>query len=131
LLSRELLQQYFWIVILNFLHGPIGGLVTAAAPLRFGAVLFILLITGWLLGSPLAAGLRLVGEWDPATVTWCWGANLSGWAVGGALATLMVYYVGVAKLWPMGLASFAIGAVLLAVSARDEPPHRWYVRQLR
>jgi hypothetical protein len=94
-------------------------------------VMFLLVGSGALLGAPLAIGLRLVAAWDPAPVAWCWGAHLGGWAIGGGVAALLVYYVGVGKLWPLGLVAFAGGAVLLALGARDDIPARWFVRRVR
>jgi hypothetical protein len=103
----------------------------SSATLRLTAVLFLTVATGWLLGAPLAIGLRVVGAWDPAPIAWCWGAHLGGWALGGGAAALLVYYVGIAKLWPLGLVAFALGAVLLALGVRRQAPQRWFVRRIR
>ncbi len=130
-LTAMLGAALLWLVVMSFLFGPIAGLDDASTAVQLTVSMVVLVISGWLLGGPLALGLRLVGAWDPAPVAWCWGAHLGGWALGGGLAALLVYYVGIAKLWPLGLVAFASGAVLLSLGARAGTPARWFVRRVR
>jgi hypothetical protein len=120
-----------WIALMHFGRGSAAWLTMAPLSLKLAVMAALLLLSGGLLGVPFAAGVRMVGDWDRAPVSWCWGAHAAGWAVGSALAALLVHYVGVAKLWPLGLACFAVGAVLLALGAKSEAPPRWFVRRLR
>jgi hypothetical protein len=105
----------------------------AARPLMLRLVLAgtLMVISGFLLGFPLSAALRYVGQWDRVPVSWAWGQHKLGWGFGLAVAALLVHYVGVARLWPLGVATFAVGAVLLTLGARKVPSSRWYLRRLR
>jgi hypothetical protein len=111
-----------WLVALWAGGGGIQRLADASTAVQLTACMFLLVVTGWQLGWPLAAGLRTVGAWDRAPATWCWGAHLGGWAVGGGLCATLVWYLGVDKLLGVGVAAYAIGAVALAVALRSEPP---------
>lgn len=74
-------------------------------------------ITGGLLGFPFALGLRLLAAGDRAWVSWAWGTHLAGWGAGGAMALVLVQYLGVRNLWLVGLADFMLGGVLMMVAA--------------
>ena len=121
-----------WLVLAQ-LHAWTSGcsVIDAAPALQLTAAMVILVITGWLLGLPLAAGLRLVGAWDPAPVSWCYGAHLGGWAVGGGVSALLVYYVGVAKLWPIGSSPSPSAPFCWRWVRAKEAPNRWFVRRVR
>jgi hypothetical protein len=97
----------------------IAGLGSASLGVRLAAVLVLLVAAGWALGFPLAAGLRLAGR--DAIASWGWGAHLAGWALGGALAALLVPYVGVQRLWPIGLGAFAVAALAFTSRRRRSP----------
>ena len=122
LITVALIGAVLWMAMLHLASGTIAGLAGTHPTLRLGIVMLLLLLTGGWLGVPLAAGLRLVGAWDPAPVSWCWGTHLLGWAAGGAIAALLVYYVGVSKLFVLGFVAFAAGATLLSWAARKPPP---------
>jgi hypothetical protein len=117
-----------WLLMLHVVSGRLEGLATRPEAVRFGLSGVLLVISGFLLGFPVAAGLRFVGEWERASVSPSWGMHHAGWALGGAAAALLVHYVGVARLWPLGVAVFAVGAVLMTIGARKAPPLRLPLR---
>ncbi|MEQ9323054.1 MAG: hypothetical protein RIF41_28060, partial [Polyangiaceae bacterium] len=117
-----------WLALLAGTHGTILGWVDAGLAFRLTVSMFVLVVTGWQLGWPLAAGLKSVAAWDRASVTWAWGAHLGGWALGGALAASLVRYTGVADLAWVGLGAFALGSIAMVRGQRREPPGGWVIR---
>lgn len=120
-----------WLLLLHVVAGQLAGLAQRPLMLRLLLAGTLLVISGFLLGFPAAAGLRYLGQWDRVPVSWAWGQHQLGWGLGLALAAVLVHYVGVARLWPLGVATFAVGAVLLTMGARRAPSSRWYLRRLR
>lgn len=119
-----------WLLLLHIVAGQLPGLAQRPLMLRLVLSGTLLVISGFLLGFPGTAALRYLGEWDRVPVSWAWGQQQLGWGLGLALAAVLVHYVGVARLWPLGVATFAVGAVLLTMGARRAPASRWYLRRL-
>jgi hypothetical protein len=91
----------------------VAGLGGASFATRLALAFVLLVGAGWVLGFPLAAGVRILGPADSPAVARAWGLHLAGWALGGALAALLVPYLGVSRLWPIGLGAFAVAAVCM------------------
>jgi len=120
-----------WLLLLHTVSAQLPGLARRPLMLRLVLSGTLLTISGFLLGFPSAAAFRYIGQWDRVPVSWAWGHHQLGWGAGLALAAVLVRYVGVARLWPLGVATFAVGAVLLTIGARKAPSARWYLRRLR
>lgn len=107
-----------WLILIGGSHATVQGMGIAGEAPRLTLTMFLLFITGAVLGWPLAAGLRLVAAVDRAPVTWCWGAHFGGWALGGALAALLVPYLGVTGLYIVAFGSFGLGALGMMLGSR-------------
>ena len=111
-------------------HVALPALVASALTSSAGGALALLavgaagLLMGWLLGAPLAAAMRLSGRQNPVAVASIWGLHLAGWALGGALAALSVYYLGSAKLLTLAAAALGVGGLLLAASGPPSAPKK-------
>ncbi|MEM1033324.1 MAG: hypothetical protein AAGN82_23515 [Myxococcota bacterium] len=120
-----------WLLALHVTRAPLDAVMQAQGPaVRVGGAATLLIVSGVALGFPMAASLRYLGQWDRVPVGWAWGHHRLGQGFGFALAALLVHYVGVTRLWPLGVATFAVGSVLLTLGAQRVPSSRWYLRRL-
>lgn len=117
-----------WLALLAGTHTTVLGWVDTGLAFRLTASMFVLVVTGWQLGWPLAAGLKTMAVWERAGVTWAWGAHLGGWALGGAMAATLVPLTGVAALGWVAVAAFVLGSVAMSLGQRRDPAGGWVVR---
>ncbi len=120
-----------WLLVLALAARPLVASVTGSTVGAWLVVLVVMMISGWLLGAPLAMGLVLLRAHGPAQATWCWGAHHAGWAFGAALAALLVYLIGLSPLMPIAVVSYALGAALLVIAhgAHGEAAHEKTTRE--
>lgn len=117
-----------WLALLAGSHGTLLGWVETGLTFRLTASMFVLVVTGWQLGWPLAAGLKTVAVWDRAAMPWAWGAHMGGWALGGALSATLAPFTGIAGLGWLGVVAFALGAIAMVLGQRKDPAGGWVVR---
>ncbi|MBW2455033.1 MAG: hypothetical protein JRI68_11010 [Deltaproteobacteria bacterium] len=111
-----------WLLVLAAAAEPLLRATSSSTVLALLVVLVVTLITGALLGAPLALGLVVVRAHGPAQSTWCWGAHHAGWAFGAALAASLVHAVGLRPLLPIAVAAYALGAALFVLGSRGGAP---------
>ncbi len=113
------LLSVVWLLVMYAVTNTLGASGGLGAFEKVLLAMMILLMTGGLLGLPLALGLKLMGHYPSPPVVWSWSMHVTGWGLGGSVAALAVHYAGVRNLWLMGLGSFALGAVALVVASRE------------
>ncbi len=92
---------------------PLGG--------RAAAVAVTLVPLAFVLGTPFVSVIRLVGPAAPAAVGWAWALN--GWmsVIGGLATVLIARAYGHAAATGVGLAAYAIAALLAVRVVRNGP----------
>jgi hypothetical protein len=110
---------YSWI-----LPALLASWVAWARPLRILVTIGFLLPLGLLLGMPLPAGFRLIGERRPAVLAWAWGVNGAMSVLGATLAIYVAMSYGFARVALYGAIIYAAAGVigLWISSSQDRRP---------
>jgi hypothetical protein len=87
-------------------------------PAALGVALLLVAVTGWLFGAAFGLVMQTATSREPGAVGGCWAAHHAGWALGGALAALLVHYWGVSRLYLVTLAVYVAGSLLFAWGAQ-------------
>jgi hypothetical protein len=97
-----------------------GSWVPWPRPARILASIAFLFPLGLLLGMPLPAGIRLVGEQRPDVLAWAWGLNGAMSVIGATLAIHVAMSSGFARVAAYGALIYAVAGVfgLLMFTAR-------------
>jgi hypothetical protein len=106
-----------WLLVLAGAARPLTEAVSGSFTLALIVVLAVMLISGGVLGAPLAMGLLRVRAHAPSQSTWCWGAHHAGWAFGAVLAALWVHAKGLSPLMPMAVGGYVLGAALFVIAS--------------
>lgn len=99
------------------------GLDALSLPGRSAAVAVSLAPLAFVLGTPFASALRLLGPSAPALVGWAWALN--GWmsVLGGLVTVLLARGFGHGAATGVGLGAYTIAALLAWRITRERPDH--------
>ena len=86
--------------------------VAWARPLRILVSIAFLLPLGLLLGMPLPAGFRLIGERRPGVLAWAWGVNGAMSVLGATLAIYVAMSYGFARVALSGAIIYAAAGLI-------------------
>lgn len=103
-------------IVYAFVLPPLfGALIGFALPLRVVISVALMLPIAILLGMPLPAGIRLVGERWPALLAWTWGINGATSVVGASFAIFIAMNWGFTRVALSGSLVYGV-ATLIAVA---------------
>ena len=100
------------------LVGPVAMLDQLSASGATYAGGALLLIGGIALGATPMLCAKLLGDERSDGSGWSWSAHHAGWALGSAVALLLAHYLPMRRLLFLGVASYALAAVCVAVALR-------------
>lgn len=81
---------------------------------RILAVVVYVAPVGCLMGMPFPTGLRFAGRISPELVSWAWAVNGGMSVLGSVLAVLISMSIGFSACLLVGMATYALGAVMLS-----------------
>jgi spermidine synthase len=97
--------------------------VAWSRPLRILVAIAFLFPLGLLLGMPLPAGFRLIGEQRPGVLAWAWGVNGATSVLGATLAIHTAMSYGFARVALYGAIIYAVAGLigLWMTTSREGP----------
>ena len=107
-----------------------AAIAPLALPVKIGLVFLLLLPLGLLMGIPLPAGLRTLGDLDPLLIPWAWALNGIFSVLAPMLAVMLATSAGFSSVLYLGAAAYLLAFLNLRLFVKKErvtssfDPHR-------
>jgi spermidine synthase len=98
----------------------IHALIAAPLVVRMAVTLVYLALISIVMGMPMAAGIRLIGEGDRTQVAWAWVCNGGAGVIGSNLCMFVMIYLGTPVAFLLGAACYLIAALMMWKMLRAE-----------